>query len=147
MRRAVFRVLLATACLQRGRAFTSLLLQEQLCRASVGIVRLPDERDVDYRSSHIPGVLASELEYIYARTGNRSVKRVKQFIGGRKALREVVAAEHPLLAVPPIFNNIHGAPELPENSHLMCSISHKDNYAVAAAKLIRPTNRVCRLGE
>ena len=141
------RTVAAVSCLHLSRAFTSQVLPQQLCQASIGIVRLPEERDVDYRNTLIPNVLPSELEYIYAKTENKSGKRIKQFIGGRKALREVVSAEHANVTVPPIFNNMHGAPELPESSNLVCSISHKENFAVAAAKLVHPPHRRCKLGK
>ena len=147
MKTAVARAVAAAGCLHLSRAFTSQVLPHQLCEASIGIVRLPEEKDVDYRTTIIANILPSELEYIYARTENKSGKRIKQFIGGRKALREVVSAELSQMAVPPIFNNMHGAPELPESSHLMCSISHKENFAIAAAKPIHPLHRRCKLGK
>lgn len=129
-------------------SFITRQLPKRLSGAIITITTLPEENDIDYRyiEPRIDNVMPEELGYIYETTGSNSSKRIKQFIGGRKALREAVYAIHSQTVVPAILHDEYGAPSLPVHSNLQCSISHKQLFAVAAVASAEDTDSRFKIG-
>lgn len=119
--------------------FTTHLMSEPMCGCTVALVSLPphskQDTCVDYRSSEhsVSGVSEEELEYIYAQASG-SRKRINQFIGGRIAMRAAIRTLRPELVIDSILPDAHGAPALPSSARVLCSVSHKDQLAIAAAR-------------
>jgi 4'-phosphopantetheinyl transferase EntD len=132
-----------------NKAFTTQFLSKQLSGAYIAIVHLPDTSKnelttsiiTDLQCQHVHKnmniILPEEIDYIYTKTGGMSMKRINQFIGGRKALRDVVSREYVDVQIPPIFNDDYGAPSIPSELNILCSISHKKEFAVAAVKQVQ----------
>ena len=135
-------------------SFSTELLTRTLCGAVLNVVHLPIE-DTCFKKedlAYVPNILREEIDYISSlqTSHGKSEKRMFQYLGGRKALREAVHSIHPSIELlPAVFHDDYGAPKLPTDlsNALLCSISHKNAHAIAAAAINRNTIQKMALGD